>query len=115
MTTAIKSNDRERMADDLEALGLYATSNAVRASRATLAEGVAHVRDYCLPKVLKAIEEQRARNAESPPVEGSVGFSMLGACEARRDLLQRFLDDWTAYDFPQHHVPTKGEEGRDAS
>lgn len=99
LAAAIKTNDRERMADDLKALGLYATANDVRASRAKLTEGVAHVRDYCLPTVLEAIEERRARNAESPAVEGTAGFSMLGACEARRNFLQGFLDDWAAYDL----------------
>lgn len=111
--TTVSRADRERMAEDLKALGLYATSTAVRAGSATLAEGVAHVRDYCLPNVLRAVEEVRARNAASPPIPGTVGASMLGNCEIRRNELQRFLDEWAAYDFdPQPEQSSGSGEGR---
>ena len=103
---AVKSKDRERMADHLQALGLYATANDVRSRRAKLTEGVAHVRDCCLPQVTGWIKERRVMDVESPPTPGTVGASMLARQEARRDELRAFLNDWWPYDLP--HIDQKG-------
>lgn len=50
-------------------------------------------------KAFIAVKTIRQRNAESPPIPGTVGAWMLPDCEARRDELKAFLDDWFAYDF----------------
>jgi hypothetical protein len=96
---AVKPNDRERMADDLQALGLYATSNDVRAGRARLTEGIAHVRDYCLKRTLAAYEECKALDAAKPPTPGTWGASAQARLCERRDALQGFLNEWFAYDL----------------
>jgi hypothetical protein len=96
---AVKSTDRNRMADDLASLGLYATSNDVRRGRSALTKGVAHVRDYCLPNTVRAIEKWERRNAESPPIPGTWGEGALPNAERRRDDLQGFLDNWWPYDL----------------
>ena len=96
-SASVSNRDRERMADDLFALGLYATSNDVRAYRAKLTDGTAHVRNYCLPNVERGIDRLKAR--PETPTPGTVGASMLPNAEKRRDELRRFLSDWAPYDF----------------
>lgn len=103
-----ESRDRERMVNDLRRLGLYATAGAVRSGREPISEGPRHVREYCLPKVERWIEDRRRKDAESPPIPGTVGASMLSDCEARRDELRAFLTDWSAYDFASQ--PTRERE-----
>jgi hypothetical protein len=90
--------EHEEMADDLQRLGLYATSNDVRKARASLAEGVAHVRDYSLANVLAGIARQEGIDAERPPTPGTWGASALSGLEQRRDELTVFLDRWDATD-----------------
>lgn len=84
------------MAADLERLGLYSMSNGVASRRRNLAEGVAHVRDYCLPPILAAIVKY-----EGLPRGrfGSWGYFALPNLRARRDELQAFLDEWCMYDL----------------
>jgi hypothetical protein len=86
----------ERMADELEALGLYATSNEVRSGRATLGMGIVHVRDYCLPNTQGAVEKLERHHAEDPPTPGTWGETAAANARARRDELQAFLDRWEA-------------------
>lgn len=87
------------MADDLHGLGLYATSNGVRRGSVPLTKGVEHVRDYCLPNILRGIERLKQRAAEAPPIPGTWGATAVLQAEARRDELQAFVDDWWAYDM----------------
>jgi hypothetical protein len=94
--TTVSTKDRDRMAADLKRLGLYAMSNDVGKGRSKLTDGVAHVRDYCLPNVLKGIAKYEA-GPDFPP--GSWGWYALPNMRARRDELQAFLNDWWAYDF----------------
>jgi hypothetical protein len=110
--TAVKTNDRERMAEDLNGLGLYATSNDVRRGRSPLTNGVAHVRDYCLPGLLGHIERQRAWIVKYPPIPGTWGAVELPRMEARRDELQAFLDAWWTYDIAEiFRLPDTTKEG----
>lgn len=95
---AISRNDRERMADDLKALGLYATSDAVRAGKVSLTHGVEHVRHYVLANLLRTEASEEEHEAQYHPTPGTVGTSMLADIRRRRDRLQQFLDDWTAYE-----------------
>lgn len=117
MSAEVKTVDRERMADELEALGLYATSNDVRKGRSPLTKGVAHVRDYCLPKLLGHIEGTREENTKYPPIPGTWGAVALPRMEARRDALQAFVDAWWAYDIgeifslPATTLDSSGEQG----
>jgi len=113
---AVKTNDRERMADDLHGLGLYATSNDVRHGRSPLTKGVAHVRDYCLPKLLGDIEKQREWIVKYPPIPGTWGAVALPRMEARRDQLQAFLDAWWPYDIAEiFRLPDTTKETTDAT
>lgn len=83
-------------------------SNLVRDGRATPEEGIAHVRDYCLPGAENGVAHIEARNAESPPLTGSVGQRMLPRAIARRDELQAFLDKYDA--LSQHTTSEGGSE-----
>ena len=86
----------QKMADDLEALGLYATGKDVRAGRADVEKALSHVRDYCLARTLKAIKKREGLNRESPPIPGTWGARALPQLIERRDQLQAFLDRWEA-------------------
>lgn len=99
MTTTISRADRERMADDLDALGLRATGGAVRAGTLALTLGVEHVRHYVLTDVVRAVKAREEYDAQYPPTPGTWGAVALSNIRERRDELQRFLDDWAAYDF----------------
>jgi hypothetical protein len=100
MATAVRSNDRERMADDLKALGLYATANLVRAGKISPTHGVEHVRHYVLSDVLGMARSQEAHEKQYPPIPGTFGAIALIGIRQRLDQLQGFLGDWAAYDLP---------------
>lgn len=90
----ISRADRDRMADDLHRLGLYATSYDVRSGRLALTDAVIHVRDYDLRRAEQTVADIRERNAESPPEPGTWGASALPRAEARRDALAGFVASW---------------------
>jgi hypothetical protein len=85
---------RNEMADDLKRLGLYLMSNLVRDGRDSLEAGIRHVRDYCLPNTVAAVEKWERKDAEDPPVPGTWGETAAANARTRRDDLQAFLDKY---------------------